>query len=197
MSCRSFLQKKEGIFLTDAEIKKENTVCFSGHRTEKLPDGGKSSSPVIRVIQSMLYKQILDSINDGYKYFMTGTARGIDLWAGQMVIDLKTEHPDIGLIAVLPFKEQGAAFKCIDKWDFGNIIAKADKVICLNDVYTTSCMKVRNSYMVDHSGRLIAVVSNYASGTGQTISLARKAGLDLHIIDAGKINNAVKNIKTV
>lgn len=180
--------------MSDVIFSRKETVCFSGHRTEKLPDRGNDASPVIRVIKSMLYKQILDSINNGYKYFMTGTARGIDLWAGQIVLDLKAQKYDIGLIAVLPYKAQGEAFKGEDKWAFGNIVSKADKVICLSELYTPGCMKNRNAYMVDNSSLLIAVVSNYASGTGQTIALAKKAGIGLHVIDVGRIEAAIKKL---
>ncbi len=45
--------------------------------------------------------------------------------------------------------------------------------------------------MVDHSGKLIAVVSDYRSGTGATIRYARKQGIEVREIDAKTFGDQV------
>ena len=67
------------------DIIREKTACFTGHRPEKLP-GGSSDSPEAKVIKSMLYTEITAAVNDGYDTFITGMQRGIDLWAGEIVL---------------------------------------------------------------------------------------------------------------
>lgn len=170
-----------------SKITRETTVCFTGHRTEKLPDGGDENSPVTKAIKSLLYKAVSDCIDDGCKCFVTGLARGIDLWAGEIVLDQKARGKDIRLTAVFPYRGHGANFKGYDKWAFGNIVHEADEIVYASEEYTPYCMKKRNEYMVNRSGKIIAVVSDYRSGTGQTIRLAEKAGLDIILIDAAKI----------
>ncbi len=171
---------------------KNRTVCFSGHRPEKLPDGGNDSSPLIRMIKSMLYKEIIDCVESGYTTFISGLARGVDLWAGEMVMELKAQGKPIRLVAAAPYRGHGAKFFGMDKFILGNILLKADETVYVSEHYFRDCMRLRNEYMVNRSGKLIAVVSDYRSGTGQTIRYAQKKGIELKIIDARKLENDMK-----
>lgn len=179
---------------------REKTVCFTGHRPEKLPGYGEIENQVLRVIKSMLYFQIYQAAENGYKYFVSGLARGVDLWAAEYVYDIKNRFPDIKLIGVKPFASHGESFRGEDLWSFSNILAKADEIVCVSEEYSRDCYKIRNQYMVDRSSRLIAVVDDFKSGTGQTINYARKKGLEINIINVkdyiaagGRKNNGRKN----
>ncbi len=167
---------------------RSRTICFSGHRPEKLPDGGSETSPKIKAIKSMLYKEILDSADNGFNTFITGLARGVDLWAGEIIMELKASGMPIKLVAAAPYKGHGDAFRGKDKYILGNILLKADETVYLSEKYFSGCMKLRNEYMVDRSGKLIAVVSDYRSGTGQTIRYAQKQKIDVRIINAASLD---------
>ena len=165
-------------------ISRNTTVCFTGHRPEKLPCEGNPDAPITKILKSVLYKEVLGCINNGCNRFITGMARGVDLWAGEIILELKARGYDIDLVAAMPYKGHGAGLHNEEKWIFGNIMLKADEVVFVNEAYSNLCMRKRNEYMIDNSGKLIAVVCCYKSGTGQTISLAKKAGLDVHVINA-------------
>lgn len=167
------------------------TVCFSGHRPEKLPDGGSECSQVIRTIKSILYKEILDSIDNGCTTFVTGLARGVDLWAGEMIMELKAQGMPLRLVAAAPYRAHGSSFKGKDRFVLGNIFLKADEIVYVCENYSRDCMRLRNEYMVDRSDKLIAVVSDYRSGTGQTIRYAERKRLEIKIIDAAKLENDI------
>ncbi|MEG0615237.1 MAG: SLOG family protein [Oscillospiraceae bacterium] len=164
----------------------KTTVCFTGHRPEKLPFKGGEELATTNVLKSVLYKAIYDSIEEGYSTFITGMARGIDVWAADMVIEFKLKNPKIRLVCVKPYATFGNERRGYEKWEFAHILEKADEVISLSDVYTKDCLRIRNQYMVDHSEKVIAVVANYVSGTGQTIRYAQKKGLEMRIIDLKK-----------
>ena len=166
---------------------RKRTVCFSGHRPEKLPDGGSSRSQLVKMLKSILYKSVIDSIDEGYNCFITGLARGIDLWAGEIVLELKAQGENIRLIAAAPYRGHGKNFVSYEKYTLGNILLKADEVVYVSENYDKGCMQRRNQYMVNRSGKLIAVVSDYRSGTGATIRYANKCGLITHIIDSGHL----------
>lgn len=178
----------------DFDIVKSKTVCFSGHRPEKLPFGGSDDAYVIRVLKSTLYKAILDSIDEGYDCFITGLARGIDLWAGEMIMDLKSAGRPIKLVAAAPFREHGANFHGAEKFSLGNILMNSDKVVYVSQDYFKGCLQRRNEFMVNNSGKLIAVVSDYKSGTGSTIHYAEKRGLKTRIIDAKRLEEQLGGI---
>ncbi|MCM1022487.1 MAG: DUF1273 domain-containing protein [Prevotella sp.] len=174
----------------DAEIAGK-TVCFSGHRPEKLPDGGNEHSQIIRTLKSILYKEIIDCAENGYTTFITGLARGVDLWAGEMVMELKAQGMPLRLVAAAPYKGHGSSFKGKDRFILGNIFLKADETVYVCESYSRNCMKLRNEYMVDRSDKLIALVSDYRSGTGQTIRYAEKQRLEIKIINADKLENGM------
>lgn len=163
------------------------TICFSGHRPEKLPFKGDDLSPVTGAIKSILYKEITECIESGYNRFITGLARGVDNWAADIVIDFKSRGYDIFLLCVLPYRTYGSEWRGFDKWNLSHILEKADETVTICDEYNKDCMRLRNNYMVDNSEKLIAVVSNYKSGTGQTIRYAQKKALDVKIIDLNNI----------
>ena len=70
--------------------------CFTGHRPEKL----RRSEREIRID---LENEIRSAIQDGYITFITGMARGVDIWAGEIVLQLKHEGFPIHLICACPF----------------------------------------------------------------------------------------------
>ncbi len=162
---------------------KEKTVCFSGHRPEKLPGMGKESFQLTKDIKSLIYYHIYESINEGYTCFMTGLARGIDIWAGVIIAEFKQNNPGIKLIAVKPFENHSYSFKENELYDLDFILENADEIICTSKEYSKDVYSIRNRYMVEHSSKLIAFVNNYRSGTGQTIRYARNSGLKVNIID--------------
>ena len=57
-----------------------HTCCFTGHRPEKLGiyEG---------VARAWLEDRIDEAVTDGYTTFITGCAKGADLWAGDIVLN--------------------------------------------------------------------------------------------------------------
>ncbi len=70
------------------EEKRLHRCCFSGHRPEKL------DAPEEEVKQ-WLSEQIYKAIAAGYTTFISGCAMGVDIWAGQIVLQKKEKNPAI------------------------------------------------------------------------------------------------------
>ncbi len=174
------------------EIEKERTVCFTGHRPNKLPINERGPSVVLSAIKSTLYYKILELAQQGYEYFVTGLAKGVDLWAAEFVIQVRKSYPNIKLIGVKPFEGHGDDFLGEDLYTYNNVLCDSDEIICLADKYSSDVYKKRNYFMVDNSSLLVAVVDNYRSGTGQTINYARKKGIPVHIINVKDYTDAEK-----
>lgn len=164
-------------------IIKEKTACFTGHRPEKFASVVGVEGPALDMIKSMLYYQIQQAVEEGYEYFISGLARGVDLWAAEYVIEMKKKIPHIKLICAIPFKEHSRSFRGNDLWVLRNILNNADEAVFVSEEYSKECYRLRNYYMVDNSSRLIAVVDDFKSGTGQTINYARKQGIDIKLIN--------------
>lgn len=172
--------------MNDIVLHREKTVCFTGHRPEKLPDRGDRNSLKTRTIKSMLYYEIAAAVEEGCDTFITGMQRGIDLWAGEAVLSLMDRH-SLRIICALPYEGFGRDFTGIDRWTFERIAeaAAASAVICPR--YNKDCMALRNKFMVENSSRLIAAMGDDRSGTGQTLRHAINARLDIRMIDLSKM----------
>jgi uncharacterized phage-like protein YoqJ len=152
-------------------------VCISGHRPEKLPQGSE-----LRIIQSLLYQEIGSAIDDGAAAFYTGMARGTDLWAAEMILQFRQSCPQIRLVCVLPFAESVSRLRGAERYQAMTLINAADEAVTLSEHYYPGCYRARNAYMVERSRRLIAVAADPASGTGQTIRMAERKGLEIRLI---------------
>lgn len=75
--------------------KRAHRCCFTGHRPEKL----HSSESLVK---AALAREIWTAYQAGFRTFLTGMARGVDVWAGELVLRLRSSHQDVHLICALP-----------------------------------------------------------------------------------------------
>ncbi len=169
------------------DIVREKTVCFTGHRPERFMVSEGISNNIIQMVKSMLFYQIKQAIDDGYEYFISGVARGVDIWAAQYVLELKNKYPYIKLICAKPFADHEKNFKGNDLWELQNVLNNADEIVNVSEDYSRYCYSLRNKYMVDNSSRVIAVLKSYNSGTGQTIRYANKKGIEVKFIKVDEL----------
>lgn len=147
--------------------KRLHRVCFTGHRPEKL------SQPE-EVIIEKLEIAIRQAVADGMNVFISGMARGVDIWAAEIVLKLKREGLDVKLICAVPY----CGFESM--WGHGwqqryqAILNNADFVQYIYPNYKRSCFQDRNEWMVNHASRVIAVYNGQPSGTRNTIEYAKK-----------------------
>ena len=78
------------------------SVCFSGYRPEKLPWGGDESDPRCAVLKKRLYDAAESACAEGYRHFICGMARGVDLYACEAVLQLREKYRDVTVEAAIP-----------------------------------------------------------------------------------------------
>ena len=151
--------------------------CFTGHRPEKLTRSEE-------YIKNELRKEILSAIDFGCTTFISGMARGTDIWAAEIIIDLRNSGMPIKLICASPF--EGFEHSWEDTWKlrYKDVLAKADLVRYICKHYSRSCFQIRNQWMVDHATRVIAVYNGSAGGTRNTIRYANAENIDVVTIQA-------------
>ncbi len=160
----------------------ERSACFTGHRPEKIDNLQPSGKRVVTYIKKQLYQAVLNALRQGYSHFYTGMARGVDLYAAEIVLLLKQRGYPVKLTAVLPFEGHGGDWSADWRQRHEQVLKGCDEVVVLNQEYTSGCYQQRNEYMVDHSSRLIAVWNGTKSGTANTIQYARLTGKEVDMI---------------
>lgn len=139
--------------------------CFTGHRPEKLNTSEKE-------VKAALRKQIDQAVHDGFKVFITGMARGVDLWAAELVLEQRKRNDAIKLICAIPHEGFETRWSAEWKQLYNSVRDHADLVQIIGKGYHSGIYQVRNEWMVNHSARVIAVFNGQPSGTKNTIDYA-------------------------
>lgn len=175
------------------------TICFTGHRPDKLGGYDWSTSKNQKIINK-LKETIIDIINtseDSYFKFICGGALGIDQMAFEVCKRLRELNScKIELVLAMPFEKQDNNwFKQEDKDRLKQQRFDADEVVLVDTLekykydkvslgeYHPAKMQLRNMYMVDNSDKVIAVWDNSKGGTGNCVNYAKKQNKEIIIVN--------------
>lgn len=143
---------------------REQTCCFTGHRD--IPPELKP------YIAKQLERILRNLIGEGIRYFGSEGARGFDLMAADIVLQLKKEFPHIRLIMVLPCRDQTRGWRGEDLRHYEQVLSQVDKVVYVQEEYTPGCMQKRNRHLVDNSSVCVAYCTRRYGGTAYTVEYA-------------------------
>lgn len=157
------------------------SVCFTGHRAVKITN----------TLKIKLFSTLETLIKNGAVNFYNGGALGWDMLCAETILSLKSFYPHIELRLVLPCleQEQSQNWNSFQKERYQNIVNAADNIEFISQHYTNDCMKKRNARLVELSDCCVSYFNekDYASGTGQTIRMAKSKGI--RIIDLRETEN--------
>jgi uncharacterized phage-like protein YoqJ len=163
--------KKEGFLM------KSNSACFTGHRPMFFDFGHNERDPRCLRIKERMRAAVIDLIdNHGITHFLSGMADGVDRWAADIILDLKSAYPDITLECAIPYILQYNEWTEWNRPHYHEIIKQCDKTTYLQENYSDDCFIKRDHYMVDQSSYVIAIWSGVPSGTGDTVAYADECG---------------------
>ncbi len=152
------------------EQKRMHRVCFTGHRPEKLK---QPESVIVKALETA----IKEAIADGKNVFISGMARGVDIWAAEIVLRLRNEGQNLKLICASPYDGFERGWSHDWQQRYNAVLRSADLVRFIGPGYSRACFQIRNEWMVDHSALVIAVFNGQPGGTKNTIDYARQKGI--------------------
>lgn len=172
------------------------TLCFTGHRPNKL-GGYDERNPTANTCKALLSRLLEKAYQQGFRKFISGMAIGVDTWAAEAVIELRKKHPDVKLIAAVPFPQQACAWPSYSEQRWWQILRGCDELWLTNrDEETTMdaltmelqlkdaadqsmvsyWLNGRNQWMVDRSDCVLAVWNGSPGGTGNCVKYAQSKG---------------------
>jgi len=160
--------------MSETELRKHR-CCFTGHRPEKL------SIPENR-LALLLEAEIRKAIGDGFTTYITGMAKGTDLVAGEIVLRLREQDDRLKLICALPHPGFGLHWGGGWTERFQRVLAAADLARCVCPSFSYASYQIRNEWMVNRSGLVIAVFNGSAGGTWNTLEYAGNMNVPYRII---------------
>ncbi|MGI6497389.1 MAG: SLOG family protein [Oscillospiraceae bacterium] len=148
---------------------REHVCCFTGHRV--LPN---DPTFLFRLEQA-----ICNMAENGVTCFFAGGALGFDTLAARAVLRLKTTHPALSLVLMLPHRGQADRWPRQDFLAYEAIKRSADQVTYVSEEYDPSCMFRRNRRLVDASAHCICFLRSEKSGTAYTVRYAKTQGVSI------------------
>ncbi len=154
----------------------KKSVCFTGHRTIA-EDKETLSARLYALLEHLVTeKKVTD--------FYTGGAVGWDALAALTVLKLRESYPEVKLHLVLPcpFDEQSAKWKEAQKEEHKYIASLADTKEFTSEHLGKNAMQIRNARLVELASDYCICYwnpKNFRSGTGQTVRMAQKKGIEV------------------
>lgn len=147
------------------------SCCVTGHR--------QISAEKLQYTEQQLREEIVRALTDGYTHFISGFADGADLIFSGIVAEIKNEIKTVTLEAAIPYRNR---LKNSGKL-FNDLLIKCDAIGVHSEKYNADCYKHRNRFMVNNSGRVIAVYDGRKKGgTLYTLDYAHQLGREVYII---------------
>jgi len=187
------------------------TICFTGHRPDKLKRGYDLESFSYQKLRGILRNKIVETINDAIDNknetefkLIFGGAIGVDQLMFSICEELKQEAKEydactIKLELAIPFEKQASKWyeRDVDRYELqkkhADIITFVDTVegyefkgVPVGE-YHPAKMQLRNRYMCDNSSIVIAVWNGSKGGTANAVNYAKKQGKEIIIINPDDI----------
>ena len=152
-------------------------VCsFTGHRPEKMKMTEAQVKQVLR-------QAIEAAVADGFDTFVSGMAPGVDMWAAEIVLELKGKGHPLTLFAAVPYERFGQSKLHGMTERYQAVIEGCDRVEYISQYYHKGVFRLRDEYLVDHCQMLIAVFNGSEGGTKYTMDYAYKKGVPVKICE--------------
>ena len=149
------------------------SCCFTGHR--RLPSGEAGAR-----LTALLDESVREAYRMGCRRFYAGGALGFDMLAAAVVCRLRdSELSDISLHLILPCRDQDSRWSAHDRERYRKMIELADSHVYLYDAYADGVMAARNRALVEAADLCIAYMNAMGSGTGLTVSMAKRRGIPI------------------
>ena len=146
------------------------TCAITGHRPTRFKFKYKENYAGCKRLKKRLHDQFILLYEQGVRRFLVGGSLGVDMWSGEILLDLQKqpEYSDIELVIELTYP--------------GHIGTDA----------SPESFDKRNRYLVDHADYLVAVYDNdrtVRSRTGHTVRYAEERGKQITLIhpDTGSV----------
>ena len=103
------------------------SILVSGYRSYEL-NIFNQTDPKYLYLKEFIKDRLIRYIENGTEWFVVTGQMGIELWAGEVVLELKEEYPEVNLAVLLPFTGFGENWNETNKTMFEQVITQADYV---------------------------------------------------------------------
>ena len=164
-----------------------NVCAITGHRPTRFKFKYKETNNGCKRLKRRIRDQLVSLYEQGVRVFWVGGALGVDMWAGELLLEMKLqpEYSDLELHIALPCPDHDAMWDARSRKRMAFLIDHCSECVIVGENLTAQDYQRRNRYMVDRADVLLAVYDNdraIRSGTGMTVHYAQKKGIPVTLI---------------
>ncbi len=161
-------------------------ICsFTGHRPKSFSFGENEEDETFLALRARIKNSMIQICNSGCRTFYCGMAEGVDLWCGEIVLELRDKFdPPLEICAVVPYLSQPKSMSKLNQERYRCIMEASKERYLVSRNFTKNCFQKRNRFLVEACDVLLAVFKEGEdrSGTGQTIRMAKKLEKKIFLI---------------
>ena len=146
-------------------MEREITCCFTGHRPDKLPWGTDERDPRCLALKESIARELEGLYLRGYRHFISGMARGADLYFVEAALALREKYPSLTVEGAVPCQSQADRWPAAERARWRSALDACDLETMVQHNYDRFCMHRRDRYMVDRSSVILAAFDGTPGGT--------------------------------
>lgn len=125
--------------------------------------------PGITYIKKAIEKHLISLLDDGLEWVLLSGQLGVELWAGEVVLDLQMRYSDLKLAVITPFLEQEEKWNEANKELYEFIVSQADYTnsVTHKKYENPAQFKLKNHFFIDKSDGLLIVYDEELVGSPQ------------------------------
>lgn len=141
--------------------------------------------PAAEYIKMAIKKNLLSLIDEGLEWVMISGQLGVELWAGEAVLDLQEEYPDLKLSVFTPFLNQEESWKEANKEWYESVLMGADHVdsITRKPYENPWQFRLKNQFFVEKSDVLLLLYDPEKEGSPRFLHETAKKYAETHEYD--------------
>lgn len=144
------------------------TLYVTGYKSFEI-GAFQDNDPKITVIKNVLKKEIMGYLDTGLEWVLVSGNLGTEIWAAEVVAELKNDYPELKLGIVYPFKEFGANWNEKNRANLEKIELLADFVdsVSHQPYKSPAQLKMHTRFLLEHSGASLLVYDKEYPGKTQ------------------------------
>ncbi|EOT44434.1 SLOG family protein [Enterococcus columbae] len=108
-------------------MENQKIITITGYRSFELGIF-QAKDPKLSLLYKFIKQSLIELLENGLEWVVIGGNLGIELWAAEMVLELKQSGYTINLAVILPFKEFGSQWNESNQSLLTSVLSKADYV---------------------------------------------------------------------
>lgn len=131
----------------------------------------KNDHPAVMFIKTALKKELTSMMEAGLEWVLISGQLGVELWAAEVVFELKPEFPDVKLAVITPFFDQEASWSENNKEWYKSILAQADFIdsVTKKGYEKPWQFRLKNQFFIEKSDSLLLFYDQEKEGSPKYI----------------------------